>query len=151
METDDILKLLLVALFLLPGLFGRKKKKEENHQQYDTRQYEYEDPFEDFKNFETDDSFQEETFETQPIPISIQSQTIDIIPQEEGSSVFTKEQIEAALASIAKKESDKDEILQNEITDIENDAETNNNEFLRDFDVRQALIYSEIISPKYHC
>ncbi|MDR0754958.1 MAG: hypothetical protein LBF04_06180 [Prevotellaceae bacterium] len=151
MDTDDILKLLLIALFLLPGLFGRKKKKEENQQPYANKQYEYEDPFEDFKSFEDDDSFQEETFETQriPSPVQLPLPAIDVIPQEEGSSVFTKEQIEAALASIAKQESHKDEISQNEITDKEDDAKNNNSEFLRDFDVRQALIYAEIINPKY--
>ncbi|MDR2652694.1 MAG: hypothetical protein LBC68_10360 [Prevotellaceae bacterium] len=149
MDTDDILKLLLIALFLLPGLLGRKKKKEEDQQPYETKQYEYEDPFEDFKNFENDDSFQEETFDPYQIPSPIQPQSIDVIPQEEGSSVFTKEQIEAALASIAKQESTKDEISQNEIKGNENDTNTNDNEFIDDFDIRQALIYSEIIRPKY--
>ncbi|MDR1553405.1 MAG: hypothetical protein LBS69_08090 [Prevotellaceae bacterium] len=149
MDTDDILKLLLIALFLLPGLFGRKKKKEENHQPYEPKQYEYEDPFEDFKHFENDDYYQEKTFETQPIPNPMQPQSIDVIPQEEGSSVFTKEQIEAALASIAKQESGNNDISQNEITGSENDTTANDNDFLYDFDVRQAMIYSEILNPKY--
>ncbi|MDR0754276.1 MAG: hypothetical protein LBF04_02695 [Prevotellaceae bacterium] len=148
MDTDDILKLLLIALFLIPGLFGRKKKKEENHQPYETKQYEYEDPFEDFKNFEDDDSFQEETLVPPPIPNMMRSQSIDVIPHEEGTSVFTKEQIEAALASIARQESNNDEISQNEITDKEDDTK-NNAEFLHDFDLRQALIYSEIVNSKY--
>ena len=145
MEVDDLLKLLLIALFLLPGLLGRKKKKEENQQPYDTKQYEYEDPFKDFKEFENEDDSYEETFETH----TVQYQPIDAIPQEEGTSVFTKEQIEAALASIARQETNKDEISQNEIRGIENETTTDNNNFLDDFDEQQALIYSEIISPKY--
>ncbi|MDR2065246.1 MAG: hypothetical protein LBP85_06030 [Prevotellaceae bacterium] len=149
METDDILKLLLIALFLLPGLFGRRKKKEENHQSYDTPKYEYEDPFEDFKNFETNDYYEEKTFETQQGTSQVKLKTIDVIPQEEGSPVFTKEQIEAALASIAEQEANGDEISQNEIKGLENTPDINNNEILRDFDLRQALIYSEIINLKY--
>jgi hypothetical protein len=146
MEGEDLLKILLIALFLLPGLLGKKKKKEENHQPYDTRKYEYEDPFKDFEN---DDYSYEETFETQPVSKPVQYQSIDVIPQEEGSSVFTKEQIAAALASIARQEANQDDISQNEIRGIENEIKTDNNKFLDDFDAQKALIYSEIISPKY--
>ncbi|MDR2126565.1 MAG: hypothetical protein LBP63_07035 [Prevotellaceae bacterium] len=149
MDTDDILKLLLIALFLLPGLFGRKKKKEEPDQPYDTEHYEYEDPFKDFKNFENDDSYQENTFEPAPIPNPILSQSVDVIPQEEGSSVFTKEQIEAALALIAQQEAGNDEISKNEIKGEDDSRTISDNEFLINFDLRQALIYSEIICPKY--
>ncbi|MDR2292072.1 MAG: hypothetical protein LBE11_01180 [Prevotellaceae bacterium] len=148
MDTDDILKLLLIALFLLPGLLGKRKKKEENQQSYDTEQYEYEDPFKDFKNFDDDDSFSEKTFETQQIPIPIQLPSIDAISEEEGTSVFTKEQIEAALALIAKQESHNDEISQNEITDKEDNTKINNDELLSNFDARQAFIYAEIINSK---
>ncbi|MDR0420528.1 MAG: hypothetical protein LBH30_03645 [Prevotellaceae bacterium] len=151
MDTDDILKLLLIALFILPGLFGRKKKKTEEYQHSDPEEtYEYDDPFRDFETFDDESHFPQQTFETSQVPNQTQSNSFDIIPKEEGSSVFTKEQIEAALASIARNESGNDEISQNEITDSTNDADMNSdNDFLYDFDARHALIYSEIIKPKY--
>jgi hypothetical protein len=150
MDTDDILKLLLIALFLIPGLIGKKKKKTENYQDSNTEHYEYKDPFKDFETFDSEDYFPQETFETSQVTGQIQSESIDVIPQEEGSSVFTKEQLEAALASIAKQELEKDEISQNEINGNENNTDTEaDNEFLNDFNARQALIYSEIINLKY--
>ncbi|MDR1984546.1 MAG: hypothetical protein LBQ28_06975 [Prevotellaceae bacterium] len=151
MDTDDILKLLLLALFLIPGLFGKKKKKEENRQPRQTEYHEYEDPFKDFGSFENDD-FSEKQFEEYQAPNSIRTEPIDIIPQHEGASIFTKEQIEAALASIAKQESKKNEIMQNEIQNNENDTNSNDDhDFLQDFEAQKALIYSEILTPKYGC
>ncbi|MDR3226839.1 MAG: hypothetical protein LBT56_04115 [Prevotellaceae bacterium] len=148
MEIEDILKLLVVALFLIPGLFGKKKKKEDTRRQQPTEVREYDDPFKDFETFERDDDFREE-YEMQQNPVNVHTQTIDIIPEEEGTSVFAQSQIEKALALIAKQESSNNEISQNEIHGVETDADTDNNDFLTDFDARQALIYSEIFNSKY--
>ncbi|MDR1348908.1 MAG: hypothetical protein LBJ63_10895 [Prevotellaceae bacterium] len=153
MDIDDILKLLLIALFLLPGFFAKKKKRENNQQQQPPQRYEYEDPYNDFKTFESEDDFigkTEEKFEEKQSPFHYKPAPAELTPEQEGSSVFTKEQIEAALASIAKQEKENDEISQNEITDNETDVNINaDNEFLQDFDVRHAMIYSEIIKAKY--
>ena len=156
MEIDDILKYLIIMLFLLPGLLGKKKKKDNNRQPppYE-QQYEYEDPFKDFKTFENDNVFSESDFEKTQNPAQVQTeyQYLDSIPsthEEEGISVFTQSQIQAALASIDKHESANSAIEQNEIKGYEADAEiSDDNEFLNNFDIRQAVIYSEILSPKY--
>jgi hypothetical protein len=157
MEADDILKYLLILLFLLPGLFSKNKKKTENRQQqpHET-QYKYEDPFEDFKTFENDNVFSGERFEEKqnsakkPAEYQQVNDFIPTNPTEEGISVFSQSQIEAALASIAKYESENKEIEQSKIKNDENDNKINDsNEFLNDFDMQQAVIYSEILSPKY--
>jgi len=152
MEIDDILKLLVILLFLLPGLFAKKKKKDDNRQPppYE-RKYEYEDPFKDFRTFENDNDFSENQFEKiqNPAKTQVEYEYLSSIPSEEGVSAFTQSQIEAALASAAKYNMESDEI-HDEIKNIEDDAKiSDNNDFLNNFDIQQAVIYSEILSPKY--
>ncbi|MDR3286172.1 MAG: hypothetical protein LBT27_01845, partial [Prevotellaceae bacterium] len=99
MEIEDILKLLVIALFLIPGLLGKKKKKEEprQRQQQPAKVGDYDDPFKDFETFESDDDFREE-YEMQQNPVKVHTKTIDLSPEEEGTSVFAQSQIEKALA-----------------------------------------------------
>ena len=158
METEDLLKYLLILLFVLPGLFTKKKKKDDNRrrpQQYEEQHYEYEDPFKDFKTFEDENVSSEDTFEQTQRYARTQTEfqdynSIPSTPSEEGVSVFSQSQIEAALASIAKYEFENNEIAQSGIQNAENHTEINgDNEFLNDFDAQKAVIYSEILSPKY--
>jgi hypothetical protein len=146
MQVEDILKLLLVALFLLPGLFGKKKKKTEPAP--NPEPLEYEDPFKDFRTFDREDEFEEDDFE-EASP-QVVKDSYDLTPEQEGTSVFTPAQVEAALAIIAEQTVQDNTISQDEIKNEETNIDKGDeNDFIADFNVRQALIYSEILKPKY--
>ena len=138
MEIEDLLKLLVVALFLLPGLFGKKKKTSQTTHE----PVEYKDPFEDF-DFDSEDDFEEEA-------PSVATNSYDLSPEQEGTSVFATSEIEAALARIAQQNIQDNIISQDEIKNEEIATNIDDeNDFLADFDARQALIYSEILTPKH--
>ena len=140
MQVEDLLKLLVVALFLLPGLFGKKKKPTQTHK--NPEPVEYEDPFEDF-DFDGEDDFEEEA-------PSVATDSYDLSPEQEGTSVFAASEIEAALARIAQQNIQDDIISQDEIKNEEVSTNIDDqNDFLGDFNARQAVIYSEILTPKY--
>lgn len=152
MELEDILKYIFIALFFLPGLFAKKKKKQDSSQPnpYENR-HELADPFEDFRTFNTEDTVADSAYEEAYNPAPAQNTNLDTVQAEEGTSVFSQKQIEAALASMANYEHEHNEIEKTAIKSADADIASEADHALADFDIQQAVIYSEILTPKYSC
>lgn len=155
MEFEDLFKVLLALLFILPGLFSGKKKKTEQKQTQFPQNTGNDDPFKDFREIlqdfkveteaEHDDFFDEAIDENTELE-SVKS--IDTLPSEEGQSVFQQEDIDAVLARLANMEAQNNVISDEEIKNSE--IGSNDDDILQDFDARKAVIYSEILTTKYN-